>query len=785
MTTKNTTRKGRFINTLVMLVTLILFACLFLLVYAPPAWLILRLLGGEPSGPGRGALAIALGGVVVHTITVFVVGLAGLFMSAHVTWPVVVGVSFAVSGALASLAARRGVLAPPRLSRLTRERVALGLVTLLSTVFFLAYYDTEMFSEDSCIVRASSSINFDYMQGVSEASEGESSYRTAPMHGQPTNPFLTHNQGQRLGPGVVVAPFVALFGRFGYRLAYAIQGLLLPGLGLLLGRRVLGGVAAPWLVAVMLTFSPYALDIRTFDENFMGSVFGTLTLVLLLGARAAPFAAGVAFSLVLGIRHVGVLILPGLAWYLYKRREELPARALLRFAAGLILFSLPYLVLHAFILAKMGTLFEGALERPPAPHALFGISFELPVLLNFPFVSEPLRSPYVGLPNLVLFPLDLVRRFGAPLMALVPIGAWRLFRQDRARATLLAWWFLSLLLLVMVQSNWIEPNKMGVPATVLAPLVLWIVAGAVWLVDNTKRIRARLAWVGGGILLTIAAVLLLGRVEAPRDERVLGIPSPLHDKIFPPSTVRIAPETSAYVEWDRQRYDLALFPTLGTDWWRPPVLARDLEEMVDAVARPSVSDYQRPTPDSLQSVVLGSGLNVAPMTLFKYLEQGRPAHGLDPIRLFSPDPVRPERTRSFRLDLETPPVLADIPLDPIDNGDLVDVTAADGRVFWVGGLRVPWSEESENLLVARDRFGTVFLLLMPGTPNPADFPAWLEVVPVRVPPDARAVRIALPVGEVVRLIDVRGFRPALWYMRSAIVDEDGVHVYPTWTASPG
>ena len=761
-----------------MLVTLILFACLFLLVYAPPAWLILRLLGGEPSGPGRGALAIALSVVVVHTITVFVVGLAGLFMSAHVTWPVVVGVSFAVSGALASLAARRGVLAPPRLSRLTRERVALGLVTLLSTVFFLAYYDTEMFSEDSCIVRASSSINFDYMQGVSEASEGESSYRTAPMHGQPTNPFLTHNQGQRLGPGVVVAPFVALFGRFGYRLAYAIQGLLLPGLGLLLGRRVLGGVAAPWLVAVMLTFSPYALDIRTFDENFMGSVFGTLTLVLLLGARAAPFAAGVAFSLFLGIRHVGVLILPGLAWYLYKRREELPARALLRFAAGLILFSLPYLVLHAFILAKMGTLFEGALERPPAPHALFGISFELPVLLNFPFVSEPLRSPYVGLPNLVLFPLDLVRRFGAPLMALVPIGAWRLFRQDRARATLLAWWFLSLLLLVMVQSNWIEPNKLGVPATVLAPFVLCVASGVAWLLERGVSGGRRALWLGGGLIAPVLLVPAAMSWHAPKDARVLSSLPLYLTHIMPEGTVLNFDEAPDYVAWDRGRYALAWLPDWGPHGMHPKVWGRRLAHLADELAAPEIEHYRRPLGARMHLAMTGARQYLGPLSELIRQRRAR-GGGAEPRAVAGPIDGAPRR---WLLDLARPPSLASSPLrrGSAPPGAPV-VTPRSDRVVRISGLELPWCDHPATLVFGRDALGSVLIGVMPpGVPVADQGPPGADMLDLDAAAFTEAViPVRLPEGELVRIIDVRTVAVKRAYSRLAVPGADQVWLSDT------
>ncbi|MBM4397769.1 MAG: hypothetical protein FJ087_19030, partial [Deltaproteobacteria bacterium] len=673
------------------------------------------------------------------------------------------------------------------LARPTRRQVALWGLTAAATAFFLAFYDGDLLWEEACMVRASSEI----VQGtlrpdlLSIATGGEplSVYQSDPLFGHVPNRFLAFNQGQRIGPATLVASSLSLFGPFGFRVVFALQGLLLPGLGYLLGRRVVGREWAGWATAILLTFSPYGLGTRTYDENFLSLGFGSLALAFLLRPRVAAAAAGVATGMFLAIRHEAVLAMPFVAVFLLRGGWR-PAAV---FAVASLPTLLPEGILHSFLFRQDIGWFEGAINRPPAPHSFLGVPFDAPMLLGFPFVAEPVRSPYLAFPNFVAYPLDLAARFGVALAAFVPAGVAALFRADRRTGLLLVGWAAPLLAIVMVQSGWIEPNKMGIPATVLPPMVLAIVAGIAWAADRAVPITRRAAWIAVSAAAPVAFALAVGGLDAPADGRP--------DRTFP---ARIIPtdlalgsrETPDYLALDRRRLFPGVLPRIDLDRTSPPVAVRSVERLIADLGRPGIEAYERPTPDLLTLSVIGTDVTVAPLSIQAALaatgEGGTPE--LRPFAARPPDAA--ERMVDVELDLSRPPLLSEEPLR-IADGDAGHPGASDplvldgSRPFLVTPFDVPWSEHPESLAAARDRFGTVYLVFVAGRPRPVS-----RVHPIRPERidagrfEAGRVRLRLPEGEVVRLIEVRSYKPMRWYSRWAVVRDGEVIVSDPVPMSP-
>lgn len=773
-----------------MIQTLLLFPLLFAGVFWLPGRLAVAVLGRPDDDDAPFALSVGLGIVLVDVPAVLGVGLAGLAGPVHLERWMLLASSALVSAALALHLARRRNLGEPLLPRagLTPARLALGLLTVAATAFFLLRYDADALSEESCMVRASMAVNVDYMRPDRLTLEYDgpgtySTYRSSPMQGQDPsrNAFLTFNQGQRLGPALLLAPFVTLFGPLGFRLVYALQGLLLPGLGFMLGRRLGTRPWMAWAVAAGLAVNPYTVASPTFDENFLALGFGALSLALLLRRRTAPMAAGAAFALFLSIRHVGVLLLPFVALFLARGEQGLKAN--LRFLAGLALLGLPEVLLHGFLVFQHGQAFEGAISRRAAPHSLFGIPFSLPVLLNWPFVEQPLRSPYVAWPTLVAFPLDLLRRFGLLLALTVPAGLVALRRTDRRAAWLLVGWFAPILALVMVQSNWSEPVKMGVPASVLPPVIVVLVLGAGALLDPATPWRRRAALAGLGFALPLGTWGAAQAWHAPLDERVVQFqPDYLREVI--PDLVLSLTERPEYLEADRARNAPTLAPDLQLASLHPTVARLRGRQLVDELGRPSMADYERPLLDVLPRLVIGFDKSVNPLSVAKALALSPEPRHLEPLRLSGADVDGglPRGTRRLTLDLTSPPSLSAAPLR--ETGATGTPALPVDQVSVRTGLRLPYSEPPQNLVVARDRLGTTWVLLAAAPVSPAPWPSWVQGS--RVDAGALAdlhLSIELPVGQVVRLIELRSIGPYRAYERTLVVGEHDVWSSPSQPAS--
>ncbi|MBM4373204.1 MAG: hypothetical protein FJ098_16230, partial [Deltaproteobacteria bacterium] len=528
---------------------------------------------------------------------------------------------------------------------------------------------------------------------------------------QDRNDFLAHNQGQRLGPAILVAPFLALFGLPGLRLAFVLQGLLLPGLGFVLGCRLLRRPWAAWAAAVLLAVNPWSLGVQVFDENFMASCFGSLMLALLLRERPAWAAAGMSLGLFLGIRHVGVLMVPfllGFAWWTVRR-----PRPLLELCGAAALAGLPCAVLHTFLWIQTGTPFEGAIGRPPAQHSFLGLDFDLSVLLNFPFVDEPLRSPYMAWPPLIAFPLDLLRRLGILAAALLPAGIVHIWRREPGSAFLLASWAVPLWLLVMVQSNWIEPNKMGVPAAALAPVVIALVGGAAFLLEGARRAWRRWAlWAGTAVAAAGCGALLAG-VETTVDERVLSSRPAYLAEIFPKGTALDLAEKPEFPDLDRERHRLRLLPDLPVDTWHPVHVGRRLGQLVRELASPALDAYAGPPVSVLHLAMTGRRQYVGPLSLARSMRRGP---GASPWEAFGPCPGavgEPNgETVTAVVDLSVPPSLSCAPVE-VTSGEpgCLELTPGTARV--VRDLAVPWAEEPVVAVVGRSCDGSAYVATGP------------------------------------------------------------------------
>ena len=749
----------------------------FTLVFAAVYWLPGRLLVGllpELRREEAFVFSVGIGIVVINTLSVLVTGVLGLAAPVFLDAWTVAGVATFVGALALTLRWRRGErprLMSPRWP--APRQIALAGLTFAAFAFYLFHYDALHMHEDTCMVRSSMSILLDWEGSGPGAGDSEAP-SSAPIRGddpgggghgaggEGPNRFLAQGQGQRLGPAVLIAPLLALFGVFGLMLTYALQGLLLPGLGFVIGRRLFDRDWAAWLLAVLLAFSPYGLEVQVFDENFLALIVGSLVLALLLREHPSALAAGAAMALFLGVRHVGALLLPpALLYVVFSGRFRRGDGA--RFVGALALFGLVYAIRHAFLLGDSGMLMEPAMDRDPAPHSLFGLlPFQSRVLWNWPFVAEPLRSPYNAYANLIAFPLDFIRRYGVLLLALVPPGVMALLRRDRASAWLLLGWWTPIVALVMMKSNWVEPNKMGIPATVLTPFVIAMAAGATWLLDRGVAAWRRLAVLGTSVAASLLFVGVASGQRAPVDARILEYMSVTADHVVP-AEHSFVPENEDYVGWDRERYGVHWLPELNVAHWHPALLRERWQRVARTLTSPGFEDFEGDPIREAVGVLLGRPPPPAPISAFRAIKRGE-ARATRDDEVAAP---APEARRVFALALARSPVLAEDPLRPVEGAPAA--LRVDGRaVTAVTGLAVSWSRLPVTLFALRSRLGAVHLFFISLPPPRGEVRS--DGVPVMVR-DASAlpegdVVLDLPADAIVHVSEIRWHGPRRMYTRA-------------------
>lgn len=626
------------------LITLLKFAALVLGLFLVPGLFLARLIGKGKLEDAPVAVAFAVGTSWTCFWGLLSTALIGLVAPFHLSAALLAGIALATTAAcIVALRMTEGGFAFLRDVLVTRIRKAFspGLFAFLCCVslLFLLCYDSLLFDQERCLSRAGMLPCFDYLtadppvgfNGCLDCFRGR-------------NAFLLWNGGQRMGPAVFSAPFMALFGFAGFRAGHFFFLLLTAWFGYHLGRSLLGRSSLGYLLAAVLALNPAVLSIPLEDENTMCLGLGTAMFYFLLRRQPQWFLGGMFFGLLLGIRHVGLLSAPAIlllvwsagtpasddtAWGSRWIGTGRTARLVL-FLAGTVLFSSPCGITHAIAFFEGRPLFESFISMPPATHSFLGFEFSINGLLSWPFVPEPIRSPYNGFPTLLAFPLVLVRTFGIVGIALVPVGIWWGLRRYRTATAVGLLWFLPQLTMLCTMGNWVEPNKMGVYLSFAQPVAVAVVFGLAALVetyapllrgaasgmfarlipDNPAAIprvcRVSSTGIFGGVTLLLAVLQpLCAGWEAPVDRRNFKarVAYAFDDyPVTPTMLVRVEPD---YARLDRERLTRrSLLPdfTQCRDLWLPTLLAARWRNVVDDFSAPSFARFRERPKDRFHTL---------------------------------------------------------------------------------------------------------------------------------------------------------------------------------------
>ena len=328
------------------------------------------------------------------------------------------------------------------------------------------------------------------------------------------------SKDQRIGAGITMALPYMVFGGGGFRLAYAVLGMLAFLLGVVAGRRIWSGPGLPWALGLIVALNPFMLAMDRLNANFISVPILMGMVALMLDKKPRWLLIGMVYGALGGIRNEVIVLAPaGLVLLLLLSKES--RRGIPLFIAGAAIFIAPYLAWNKFafgqalIHASQFSEFDGF--RPMFHHSLFGWEFQLNGLFNWPFHDHLTRTPHYPFPTYLTLPLSLIRSFGVLLSVLVIPGLVVQWRASRPWFVFITLWLLFILGLFLFQENWEEPkNTFG--ALAIPPLALLMVRGMQWLAEKPRCWRR---WAEYAVMVAALTGLVnaAALVQVPVDER--------------------------------------------------------------------------------------------------------------------------------------------------------------------------------------------------------------------------------------------------------------------------
>jgi hypothetical protein len=515
------------------------------------------------------ALAAGFGGVSVLAFSF------SLLTLTHLGW---IHLTLA-AGFLAGLARRRlrrsgkpgsvfGALSSLR--KVTEAKLGLALVLLVFGVF-LVNYDRAHFQYGCIHTVVQLAINNEVEIGSSFTDAGTPQERLRegrrrvdpnPIRGEREVPpkwmnplVMIGDTGQRYGTTAMIAPAAVAHGFFGFRLVYALHAALLAGFLFLIGRRLTASDRLAALAAGLALLNPWLLKVSLLDENMMSAAWAAGAICLATRSRPAALLAGLFCGLAIGIRHIDIGLAAGIAIVLWasSRGADRGLSGVWREALKPLALGLLWALFHELVHHQVayGSVFshEHFVDEVwfRTDYQFFGVDFQYAGLLNWPFADEVVRTPYNGFPTFLLIPLSVLAHLGSILVALTLIGLAVMARVRPLLALALGLWALPIVAMHLVLEDWLDPNKMGIPLTLLPIVGLGLVVG---LQRSLGRRSVALGALGLALLLSFLAHS--ARTIAVDDDPAFYLKYPL-----------VRTEEPIYAEEDRMRWTRGnLFP----DW---------------------------------------------------------------------------------------------------------------------------------------------------------------------------------------------------------------------------
>lgn len=326
------------------------------------------------------------------------------------------------------------------------------------------------------------------------------------------------SKDQRLGSAIIFAPWFLFFNIFGFRLFFAVSGVLIGLFVFLTTQELSKNFSICTFSALCATLNSYILSITNLNPNILGMMLISILLYLLIRKDPNGFIAGLICGVLGGIRNEGVLFFPAIVYKLSASHDK-KIRQILLFILGTLITIVPILYWNYYAFGNPfmhPTQFHGLGGfRPEFEHRLLFWKFNFNGMLNYPFYIKIIRTPYFSFPVFLLLPLTLINSFGIILSVLIFTGAVNIFKKHRQLFIFLIVWFTPMYILLSVQENWSE-LKTTFLLLWLNPLILFMSLGLEKFFINVKKDISKILFLS---IILIIAVKLLFYLDFGIDQR--------------------------------------------------------------------------------------------------------------------------------------------------------------------------------------------------------------------------------------------------------------------------
>lgn len=470
-------------------INILYFACVLSYIFILPGYLVTRRHIKEAKGLIEIiALSLAIGIVLIGTFGI----LSALLFNTLVSKILI----FSISTLIIILYSKNIFT---RMRKPTKKTLYLLIFFIFIFSFHLIRYDVRLFEWNNGCLNAAIDKIIGAHETISVDGRVYNDFTTREFN---TSPKILENiikndrsaiEDQRLGNSAIISPFVVLFNRFGFRLFYAILTLLVSLLFYLQLNFIFKKEFVSILGATIITFNPFVLSFPFITEGLISLMLALLLTYLLLKEKF--FLSGFVFGMLYGSRDAAILFIPAIIYYIGIKNYK----NLRNFFLSLFISISPYLYWHYL---AFGTIFvtDTITESNMVIHNFWGINFNYPGLLNFPFYPLIVRTIIHPFPAFIIIPLTLIRHFGILFIALFVVGLSSLYKKNKRLANFFLIWSVPYLLLLLIQANWLEYNKITYTTLILNPLCFFMIGGLFQFIFR-KNIRKN--------LLLLVAILLI------------------------------------------------------------------------------------------------------------------------------------------------------------------------------------------------------------------------------------------------------------------------------------
>lgn len=316
---------------------------------------------------------------------------------------------------------------------------------------------------------------------------------------------------QRLGGAIIFVPWYVFFNLFGFRLLFAMSGVLIAFFVFLTARLLSLRPGICFFAATISALNSYILSINTLNPNLLGMMLISIMLYLLIQKSPKGFVIGLVYGVLGGIRNESLLFLPAIIYKLFISTDN-KGRSLVLLLLGTAITIAPILYWNYYAFGNPfmhPTQFPGLGGfRPVFEHHFLFWKFNFNGMLNYPFYHKLIRTPYFSFPTFLLLPLTLITSWGIIIFSFVFTGTLNLLKKHRATFIFLMLWFIPMYLLLSVQENWSE-LKMTFLLLIINPLVLFMSFGIEKLFSAQNKLRS----LSQVIFLTASIFLLIRLVS--------------------------------------------------------------------------------------------------------------------------------------------------------------------------------------------------------------------------------------------------------------------------------